>query len=123
MKNCFFIEDNADRGLAYPHWRLAELGWRAQKGWKGCKGVYSYSSGVEGFRGYHTFSAFSGYFWHIEKKKRARMRVHSVDLTENIAELLEAGVSVTVIQGPFSSEKEATCALDDYWDFVMESRS
>ncbi|WP_040417508.1 hypothetical protein [Desulfonatronospira thiodismutans] len=123
MQNCYFIEEGADRSLASPNWLMAELGWRAQKGWKGSVGVLGNSSSDQGLPGYHGVSAFSGYFWHVEKVQANTRSTHqhAVHSTEETAELLYAGDRVKVIQGPFSSRNEAHNAHDDYWDFIMDS--
>ena len=63
---------------------------------------------------------YAGQYWWVEVREGNRKgRIHKALSTEQIAEALDRGAGVVAIRGPYSSLKEASDRMEDYWEAIM----
>ena len=63
---------------------------------------------------------YAGQYWWVEVRKENRKGgLHEGLSTEQIAEALDRGASVVAIRGPYSSLKEASDRMENYWEAIM----
>ena len=59
---------------------------------------------------------YAGQYWWVEMREENRKGgIHKALSTEQIAEALDCGAGVVAIRGPYSSLKEASDRMEDYW--------
>ena len=65
---------------------------------------------------------YAGQYWWVEVREENRKAgLHKALSTEQIAEALDRVAAVVAIRGPYSSLKEASDGMVDYWEMVMGS--
>lgn len=63
---------------------------------------------------------YAGQFWWVEvREKNRKGSQHKGLSTEQIAGALDRGASVVAIRGPYSSLKEASDRMENYWEAIM----
>ena len=63
---------------------------------------------------------YAGQYWWVEvREKNRKGGRHKALSTEQIAETLDHGARVVAIRGPYSSLKEASDKMEDYWEAIM----
>jgi hypothetical protein len=63
---------------------------------------------------------YAGQYWWVEVREGNRKGGrHEALSTEQIAEALDRGAGVVAIRGPYSSLKEASDRMEDYWEAIM----
>jgi len=63
---------------------------------------------------------YAGQYWWVEMREKNRKGVrHKALSTEQIAEALDCGTGVVAIRGPYSSLKEASDRMEDYWEAIL----
>ena len=63
---------------------------------------------------------YAGQYWWVEVREENRKGgLHQGLSTEQIAEALDRGASVVAIRGPYSSVKEASDRMENYWEAIM----
>ena len=63
---------------------------------------------------------YAGQYWWVDvREKNRNASIHETLSTEQIAEALDRGAGVVAIRGPYSSLKEASDRMEDYWEALM----
>jgi hypothetical protein len=63
---------------------------------------------------------YAGQYWWVQVREGNRKgSTHHALSTEQIAEALDRGATVVAIRGPYSSLKEASDRMEDYWEAIM----